>query len=208
MYSTASTNATRNSGTARTAVRTAVVVIGLFIGTGSNAAPIGVERITSYSKIKAEKQQTVVTKKGVADGVDVRGPLQHLENIKQVLSLPVSETAGILGVTRQSIYKWMAGSTPDHDKVEKIVELSHIADIFKAASVSRPGDLLRMKAFEGKSVLDLVKNNENYSQHLSVLIEESKAMDEAYKASGIAKLQYSRTDDWKATVSIPFSDDV
>lgn len=206
MYIT-NAHATKNTGTTRTAMRTAVVVIGIFMGTGSNAAPIGLERITSYSKMKAEKQHTVVAKKFVSDGVDIRGPLQHLENIKQVLSLPVSETAGILGVTRQSIYKWMAGTTPDHDKVEKIVELSRIADIFKAESVSRPGDLLRMKAFEGRSVLDMVKNGDDYSQYLTVLIDESKAMNDAYKASGIAKLQHSRTEDWKTTVSIPFSDE-
>lgn len=206
MYIT-NAHATKNTGTARTAMRTAVVVIGIFMGTGSTAAPIGVDRITSYTKMKAEKQHTVVAKKFVSDGVDVRGPLQHLENIKQVLSLPVSETAGVFGVTRQSIYKWMAGTTPDHDKVDKIVELSRIADIFRSESVSRPADLLRMKAFEGRSVLDMIKNGEDYSQHLAILIDESKAMDDAYKASGIANLQHRRTEDWKATVSIPFSDE-
>jgi predicted transcriptional regulator len=206
MYIT-NAHATRNTGTARTAMRTAAVVIGLFIGTGSNAAPIGVERITSYSKYKSEKQETLVAKKFSSDGVDVRSPLQHLENIKQSLSLPVSETALVFGVTRQSIYKWMAGTTPDHDKVDKIVELSRIADIFKAESVPRPADLLRMKAFEGRSVLDMVKNGEDHSQHLAVLVAESKAMDEAYTASGIANLPQRRTEDWKATVSIPFSDE-
>ncbi|QKZ04141.1 hypothetical protein [Pseudomonas eucalypticola] len=210
MYSSNLAIATRNSGAVNVAARTALVVFGLFMGTGSNATPLNYDRSAAYAKPKADRLiQTAESSSFKYAGVDVRSPVQHLENVKNILALPVSETAGLFGVTRQSIYKWLAGSSmPEQEKLERLSELSRIADLFNEASVSRPGDLLRMKAFEGKSVLDLFKDGADYSACLSMLIAESKAMDVAYDSSGISKLQQKRTDDWKATISIPFSDDV
>ncbi len=208
MYNT-TVRTTRNS-TASLAARTAVVVIGLFVGTGSNAATMVSERTNAYTKSKTCSQifsHTQVASK--SDGVDIRNPMQHLENIKAVFSFPMSETAAIFGVTRQSIYKWIAGtSTPEQENLAKIAELSRIADTFKSAGTDRPGELMRMKVFSGKSVLDLIRNGEDYTTHLPILIEESRAMDLAYDNSNIAKLPQGRTDDWKSTISIPFSDDV
>ncbi|MCD9118357.1 hypothetical protein [Pseudomonas bijieensis] len=208
-YTNEATATTRNSGAMRTAARTAVVVIGLVVGTGSNAACLVSERTHGYAKSKTTGQYiTNIRSVSKSEGVDVRSPSQHLENIKSVLNLPVSETASIFGVTRQSIYKWLStASAPEPDKAEKIKELSQIADRFKLANVDRPGDLISMKAFEGKSVLDLFRSGEDYSSLIPLLIEESKAMDMAYDKSNIANLPQGRTDDWKATISIPFSND-
>lgn len=206
-YTNEATSTTRNSGAIRTAARTAVVVIGLVVGTGSNAACMISERTNPYAKTKSAGQYVSdASKANKAEGVDVRNPSQHLENIKTVLNLPVSETAALFGVTRQSIYKWLSSaSVPEQDKAKKIRELSQIADAFRLANVSRPSDLVSMKAFDGKSVLDLFKNGESYASFIPLLIEESRAMDVAYDKSNIAGMHHERTDDWKATISIPYS---
>lgn len=39
--------------------------------------------------------------------VDVRTILEHLQNIKNVFEIPISNIADILDVSRQAIYKWL-----------------------------------------------------------------------------------------------------
>lgn len=209
MYATSIAYPTRNSAAIKVAARTAAVVFGLFIGTGSSTSALANERIYSYAKPKPSDQYAhPKTQESKPDGIDLRSPMQHLENIKSVLNLPVSETAAVFSVTRQSIYKWISGaSAPDQENVAKIAELSHICDSFKFAGVDRPGELIRMKAFDGRSVLDFLKNGEDYSALIPALIRESQAMDSAYDKSKLSQLAQNRTADWKSSISIPFSDE-
>jgi len=211
MYGIASSTTSRNGGGVARAVRTAAIVIGFFlVGTGSiNAAP-SAERLNAYFKPKMESKFTVAEQNQLkAVAFDWRGPGAHLDNIKSVLNLPVSEMALIFGVTRQSIYKWTGNqASPEEDKVAKISELSQLADLFNEGGISRPLDMLKMKAFQGKSILDLAKSGEPYMHLASVLVKESKVVDNAYAKSALPQLKNARTDSWKSSISIPFSDEV
>lgn len=211
MYGIASFTASKSSGTGGVAraARTAAIVIAFFLGTGSVQAAPSAERLNSYFKPKHETKY-VVTEKGQLKAVnfDFRGPTELLDNIKSALNLPVSEMASLCGVTRQSIYKWMGNqATPDEENIAKLAELSQLADLFKEAEVSRPFDMLKMKAFQGKSILDKFRAGEPYMYLASVLVKESKVADEAYARSGIAELKTAKTDGWKSSISIPFSDE-
>ncbi|NER62367.1 helix-turn-helix transcriptional regulator, partial [Pseudomonas sp. MAFF212428] len=201
----------RSSGTGGVAraARTAAIVIAFFLGTGSVQAAPGVERLNSYFKPKQETKFTVAEKgKLKAVSLDFRGPNEHLDNIKSVLNLPVSEMASLFGVTRQSIYKWTGNqATPDDENLAKIAELSQLADLFKEAQVSRPLDMVKMKAFQGKSVLDLFKGGEPFMHLATVLVKESRIADESYARSGLSQLKTAKTDGWKSSISIPFSDE-
>lgn len=137
---------------------------------------------------------------------DIRSAAEHLANIRQTLNPAIADLATAFGVSRQAIYKWIGGqSTPEADKLERIRSLSLTADAFQKAGVTRASSLLKMKAFDGRSVLDLVAIGQLTPEHTQTLIAEAQAMDAAYSRSGLAKSKAVPTDDWRAELSIPGS---
>ncbi len=137
---------------------------------------------------------------------DIRSAAEHLANIRQVLNPAIADLATAFGVSRQAIYKWIGGgSTPEDDKLERIRALSLAADAFQKAGVTRASSLLKMKAFEGRSLLDLVAAGQLVPGHTQTLIAEAQAMDAAYSRSGLAKSKASPSDGWRAELSIPGS---
>lgn len=137
---------------------------------------------------------------------DIRSAAEHLANIRQVLNPAIADLATVFGVSRQAIYKWIGGeSTPEDDKLERIHALSLAADAFEKAGVARASSLLKMKVFDGRSLLDLVATGRLVPEHAQTLIAEARAMDAAYNRSGLAKSKAAPSDDWRAELSIPGS---
>lgn len=137
---------------------------------------------------------------------DIRSAAEHLANIRQVLNPAIADLATVFGVSRQAIYKWIGGeSTPEDEKLDRIRALSLAADAFQKAGVTRASSLLKMKAFEGRSLLDLVAAGQLLPEHTQTLIAEAQAMDAAYSRSGLAKSKAVPSDDWRAALSIPGS---
>ena len=135
---------------------------------------------------------------------DIRAPIEHLENIRQTLKLSISELARLFSVSRQAVHKWLTEkSEPDADKQKTLMTLSQIADAFQEASISRGDLLLKMKAFDGRSLLDLIQAGQYQSDHLDVLIHEAKAMKAARQRSGLDTSKAKPTDDWRSYISIP-----
>lgn len=137
---------------------------------------------------------------------DIRSAAEHLANIRQVLNPAIADLATVFGVSRQAIYKWIGNeSTPEPEKFERIRSLSLAADAFQKAGVTRATSLLKMKAFEGQSLMDLVAAGQLLPEHIQLLIAEARAMDAAYSRSGLAKSKALPSDDWRAELSIPGS---
>lgn len=137
---------------------------------------------------------------------DIRSAAQHIANIREVFNPAIADLASAFGVSRQMIYKWIGGeSTPESEKFERIRSLSTAADAFQTAGVSRASSLLKMKTFEGRSLLDLVAAGELSIEHVQVFITEMRAMGTAYSRSGLAKSKALPSDDWRAELSIPGS---
>ena len=137
---------------------------------------------------------------------DIRSAAEHLANIRQVLNPAIADLATTFGVSRQAIYKWIGDeSTPEPEKFERIRSLSLAADAFQKAEVTRAASLLKMKAFEGRSLLDLVAAGQLLPEHTQALIVEAQAMDAAYSRSGLAKSKAAPSDDWRTELSIPGS---
>lgn len=137
---------------------------------------------------------------------DLRAASEHLANIRQVLNPAIADLATVFGVSRQAIYKWIsAEATPEPDKFERIRALSHAADAFRNAGIRRASTMLKVKAFEGRSLLDLVAAGRLLPSHIQALIAESQAMDAAYDRSGLARTKAKPSDNWRAEVSIPGS---
>jgi Predicted transcriptional regulator len=146
---------------------------------------------------------------GVADNhqekrPDLRSASDHLANIRQVLNPAIADLATVFGVSRQAIYKWIGGeATPEPDKFERIRTLSQAADAFRVAGITRASSMLKMKAFEGRSLMDLAAAGQLLPSHIQSLIAEAQAMDAAYNRSGLAKSKAKPSDDWRTEVSIP-----
>lgn len=145
----------------------------------------------------------------VEDGpkpIDVRMAAEHVENIRRILNPSVADLAALFEVSRQAIYKWLAGTAiPEEGKFERIRTLSQIADRLNAAGIARAGALLKMKAFDGRSLMDLIRSGENRDEHLERLMTEAKAMEQAYGRSGLATTRSRPTLDWQSDISIPGS---
>jgi hypothetical protein len=137
---------------------------------------------------------------------DLRSASEHLGNIRRVLNPAIADLATVFGVSRQAIYKWIGGeATPGPDKFERILSFSHAADAFRNAGVTRASSMLKIKAFEGRSLMDLAAAGQLLPWHIHLLIAEAHAMDTAYDRSGLAKSKAKPSDDWRMEVSIPGS---
>ncbi|HCB1683545.1 XRE family transcriptional regulator [Citrobacter sp. RHBSTW-00986] len=141
----------------------------------------------------------------ISPEVDVRNVAQHLANIREVLSPSMSELAKDLGITRQALYKWLSGENQPDDasKVQFITNLSNVADSFSKAGLNDAKLLVKMKAFNGKSLMDLVKEGESWNKPVQVLIDEAKAMNAAAESANYLASKAKPTDDWKSSISIP-----
>lgn len=137
---------------------------------------------------------------------DLRSASEHLANIRQVLNPAIADLATAFGVSRQAIYKWIgAEATPEPVKLERVRALSHAADELKEAGVTRGPAMLKMKVFDGRSLLDLAAAGRLLPTHIQSLVAEAQAMDAAYGRSGLAKSRARPTNDWQAELSIPGS---
>lgn len=141
--------------------------------------------------------------------VEVRTTSQHLENIRNIMSPSMSELAKDLGVTRQALYKWVSGEyKPDSAANEEyILILSKIADEFARSKVSDVKNLVKVKAFDGKTLIDLVKSGGDWSTGVSLLIAESKARDIEYQQVMSSSIDTKPNENWKSYISIPGLDE-
>lgn len=177
----------------------------VLLGTGSTYAMSRADEWRTHvqPRVAFVVDKPVVSSKPTAR-LDVRTPAEHIEKIRSVLNPSVADLASLFGLSRQAIYKWLSGdSAPEPDKLTRITELSQIADAFDAAGVSRAGSLLKMKTFDGRSLLDLLKAGENCNVQVTTLISEAKAMEASYDRSGLASSKAKPTSDWQSSVSIP-----
>ena len=128
---------------------------------------------------------------------------KHIENIRNVLKTRIDDLVDLFDVSDKTIFEWMSGdSLPEIEKQELIVRLSKISDKFLESNVSRPDLLFKMKAFNGKSLMDLARSDEATGKHVDALVEEAGIMKRAYQESGLANSKTAPTDDWKSSISI------
>ena len=137
---------------------------------------------------------------------DLRTPSDHLANIRQTLKPAIVDLAMVFGVSRQAIYKWIGGeSTPEPDKIARIHALSRVADAFHEAGVTRAAHILKIKGFDGASLMDLVAADALLPWHIEASIDEARTMDTAYERSGLAKTKARPSEDWRTELSVPGS---
>lgn len=93
--------------------------------------------------------------------VDVRSPAEHVANIRDVFAINMSDLASVLGVTRPTVYAWLAGQEPKGEAVRRIQQLSCAADKFNQAKIIRLDKLVHRPILNGRSLLDILKTDED-----------------------------------------------
>lgn len=175
-------------------------------GTGSM---LDISRIDEWRNMLETRTSLQVDMVVAHDSLDVRPDLrsasEHLANIRHVLNPAIADLASVFGVSRQAVYKWIGEeANPEDDKLERIRALSQTADAFRDAGIARTSSMLKMKAFDGRSLMDLIAADQLTSSHIEVLIAEARMMDAAYGRSGLAKSKAKPSDDWRAELSVPW----
>ncbi|CNI70713.1 helix-turn-helix domain-containing protein [Yersinia mollaretii] len=192
-------------------VTKAVVVTSLLLaGTGASypVDKIGQWRPFIQSKVQfAFESSQAASYDTNSKDVVFRTVAQHLGNIRQVLSPSMSELAKDLGITRQALYKWLSGENqPDDEaKTKFIITLSNIADEFSKANITDAKLLIKMKAFDGLSLMNLVANGEDWHRPVMLLIDEARTMNQAAESANFIGSKAKPSDDWKSSMSIPGS---
>lgn len=154
-----------------------------------------------------ESESGLVIKTATVSNIDIRTITAHIENIRSVIDPSMSELAKDLGVTRQAVYKWLAGeSVPDDEKKNIFIKtLSLIADEFTKAKIFNAKALFKMKAFNGQSLMNIVRDGGDWEEPVKVLINEACLMKQAAQAANLNTSKTDPSDNWKAYVSIPGS---
>lgn len=156
-------------------------------------------QVLEYMRIMSRRENPVVQYT-----LDVRTPLEHLNNIRTVLHLPIAEIANVCDVSRQAVYKWLSqDAKPEPDNIKYICTLSYVADEFKKAGVIRSGSLLTVKAFKDHSLMDLIKEDQPYKEPLKGLIKAARSMEDAYNRSGLGSSKKTPTKDWRSAFAGP-----
>jgi transcriptional regulator with XRE-family HTH domain len=132
----------------------------------------------------------------------IASPSVSIESIRANLKLTVTEVAGLLGVSRQAVYKWLSGSVPDPDKLLRLETLSQIGLEFAAAGVVKPQAALDMRLFDGKSLSDLIREDEVQPQHIAAAALEAVARQTSYSSSGLSQSTTAPRDAWTTSESL------
>jgi len=101
-------------------------------------------------RIPIEISDETVAKAPLAINSTVKSPVQHLEFIRNTIAPSITDLALLIGVSRQTVHKWLTGANPGQEHTDKIVSLGEIAERVAQANLSQPQWLIKMKVFDGR----------------------------------------------------------
>lgn len=181
-----------NTYSPRAAIKFVAPLLVLTAGTGGVMTARSTAKVLNrwiyYPLIHIEPSVAKKVEPSVAKEVDVRSPAAHVENIRNVLAINMSDLASVLGVTRPTVYAWLEGQKPKAEAVIRIQQLSHAADEINRASIIRLDKLVHRPILNGRSLLDILKADEDHSEALSTLKEIAKKEAQTrYEPKGTGK---------------------
>lgn len=133
---------------------------------------------------------------------------ERLALIRQVLKIRVTELADVFSVSRQAVYKWLAGeSMPDEPKMNRIMALERLAERVQNEDLRQVNHLIKMKHFEGRSLLDLIKAGEETEAHVTELMASAQRLATHYQKSAVSRAKTKPNDNWRSYLSLPAADE-
>jgi DNA-binding transcriptional regulator YiaG len=137
-------------------------------------------------------------------------PSEQIAFVRETLSLNMSRVAELIGVTRPTAYAWLDGREKQGETAGKIMRLAIIIQSIKEKDIPRLDLLVKRPIFEGKSLLDLIKENKettNFSRELDVLQDVGVREETTRRDKRISpeKLNVSRVIEAIDELAIPIS---
>jgi DNA-binding transcriptional regulator YiaG len=178
--------------------------LGLFLpllltpGSGGSITPHSIEKLERYYS-----HSIIHVEHSTAKNVDTRSSAEHVANIRDVLAINMSELASILRSTRPTVYAWLEGrQEPKAEAAVNIRRLSHVADRIKLANVIQLDQLIRRPVVNGRSLLDIIKVNDDPSDILQVLKSISEKEAKTRSESKITGKKLRSLDDVSSEFSV------
>ncbi len=137
----------------------------------------------------------------------LREPRENLAHIRSIFRPSMSELATMFGVTRQTIYNWMAGEKPSHASAEKLNDLAKAADVFWVEGVSTSSYLVRRKLNHGKTIAEIVREGGSAQDAARMMIQN--AQKELAQREAMNRLLAKRTpvNQNQAELGVPMLDE-
>jgi hypothetical protein len=99
---------------------------------------------------------------------------EELEKIRKVFSPSISDIAFVFGVKNYIVYLWLDEIPMEDRHKETLKSLSEAADIVKESGTVITGWMFRRKIFNGKNMLEAIKNGESAQELAKKLVEITK----------------------------------
>ncbi len=152
------------------AVTSMAPFIVMMAGTGGLMTVDSAVKMSEYCRVKTiihvEEFHPLIEK------IDIRSTAEHIANIRNVFDINMSDLAAVLKATRPTVYTWLEGQEPKRSEtVKHIQRLSSFADEFGQANIKRLDRLLQRPILAGRSLLDMLKANEDPLVALPLLKE-------------------------------------
>jgi DNA-binding transcriptional regulator YiaG len=142
-------------------VRSFAPLMVMVAGTGGLMTIDSAVKMSKYCSISSVRIH-IEDSRSANKKIDTRSTAEHIANIRDVLAINMSDLAAVFAVTRPTVYAWLEGrQEPKPEAVKRIQQLSSAADVFGQANIKRLDKLLQRPILDGRSLLDMLKANED-----------------------------------------------
>ncbi|GEM_PF-4394399 len=135
------------------------VAMASFAVMGATQAATGAHVSVEFAKAKPALSigpACVEAKKIASNAVDLPTLQDQIVFIRGNLGVNVSELSELLGVSRQALYSWIKGASPQGDNLARLEELFGVAKRLAMLSIERPDTVVHRPVFEGESLFGLM----------------------------------------------------
>lgn len=102
-----------------------------------------------------------------------------MEEVKLGFGRTMSRLPEVFGVSRQTLYNWLAGETPKQAHQQRLLELAAAADVFTEQGFKPTSVMLDKTVSSGKSLLALLRDGANGTDVAQKLIRLEKRAAES-----------------------------
>jgi transcriptional regulator with XRE-family HTH domain len=142
------------------------------------SAPTGVASIYDLARSTQRCDQIPCYDSGLVNCENPdRNPRSRIRAIRTALGISVSDLSSIFGVSRQAIYKWLAGGAMSNLNYDKFEDLSLAAAILAPLSGSDSWSFRRRRDRAGQALLEALRNGKtakSWAQDVAFLLQDEQ----------------------------------
>jgi transcriptional regulator with XRE-family HTH domain len=145
-----------------------VLATALLVGVGTGAH---LSQFPSVRQIRANETFLSPFNLPIFDATLARTPAEDVARIREVLSPGISNLAGMLGVSRQTVYNWLNGEQPASEHSAKLQDMAQAADLLAEFGTPISGALLKRKVIRGKTLFEVISEGGSAHDSAQILVQ-------------------------------------